>query len=283
MAPRILVVDGNTAATNLNLVKAGAHKTGQGYAHVLRVLHPESTCVIVHPADDGADCLPEGMTLDDFDGYVITGSGLNAYDDQAEVNAQKELVAAAFDSGLPGFGSCWGLQIMCVALGGTVSLNPNGREVPIGRDITINTDGRAHPLLKGKPDRFDTVAIHMDEVSRLPEGSTLLASNDKSLVQALEIKRGPSIFWGVQYHPEFSPGEISAYLQLRKAAIVSEKVFQSDAELDLTSKGLRDLERDPEAPARADLNLDDMVINFDDRTREIRNWLETLVVPGKRG
>lgn len=279
---QILVIDGNTRATNLTLVEAGGQKTGEGYAAVLGALQPGCDCIIVRPADHGADCLPDGMTLDCFDGYVITGSGLNAYDDIPQVNAQKELVANAFESGTPGFGSCWGLQIMCAALGGTVSLNPKGREVPFGRAITLNKLGRAHPLFKGKPDRFDSVAIHMDEVSELPDGATLLASNQMSTVQAVEIKHGQSVFWGVQYHPEFGPGEISAYLQLRKEAIVAEKVFDTEAEVDVLSEGLRELESDPHGPARRALGLDDMIINFDDRTREIRNWLETLVMPGKR-
>lgn len=277
---RILIVDGNTRETNDRTIRAGGTATGEGYRDVLLALTPEAQCTIVHPADEGAECLPDGVTLSDFDGFVITGSALNAYDAIPQVAAQASLVRDAFESGVPGFGSCWGLQIMSIALGGTVRLNPKGREVPFARAITLNEAGRGHPLLKGRPERFDTVAIHMDEINEMPEGTTLLASNAMSRVQAVEIRRDGSIFWGVQYHPEFSLRDIGAILQRVREALITEGIYPSPEAVDAASADLFAIEAAPGGPARGRLAIDDLVIDFDERTREIRNWLETLVLAG---
>lgn len=276
---RILIIDGNTRKTNETTIKAGGTATGEGYRDVLIALAPDATCTIVRPADEGADCLPTDKTFTDFDGFVITGSALNAYDAVPQVEAQASLVRSAFKSGVPGFGSCWGLQIMSVALDGKVRLNPKGREVPFARAITPNNAGKAHPLLKGRPDSFDTVAIHMDEVSEVPVGTTLLASNEMSQVQAVEIRRGDSLFWGVQYHPEFSLRDIGAILQRVREALIAEDIYTSREAVDAASADLFALETGPERAARERLQIDEFVIDFGERTREIRNWLETLVLP----
>ncbi len=276
---RILIIDGNTSETNAITVKAGGTKTGEGYKDVILALAPDADCMIVRPADDGADCLPNGSTFTDFDGFVITGSALNAYDAIPQVEAQASLVRGAFESGVPGFGSCWGLQIMCLALGGEVRLNPKGREVPFGRAITPNDAGARHALFKGRPASFDTVAIHMDEVSRLPEGATLLASNAMSQIHAVEIIRDRSIFWGVQYHPEFSLLDMAAILQRVREPLVIEGIYPSHEAVDAASADLFALNRSPDDLSRDRLQIDDLVIDFDERTREIRNWLETLVQP----
>lgn len=277
---RILIIDGNTRETNETTIKAGGTATGEGYRDVLLAIAPDVKCTNIHPADEGPDCLPDDATFTDFDGYIITGSALNAYDAIPEVEAQASLVRSAFESGIPGFGSCWGLQIMSVALGGTVRLNPKGREVPFARAITPNEVGRAHPLLKGRPDSFDTVAIHMDEVSVMPEGTTLLASNAMSQVQAVEIRRAGSIFWGVQYHPEFSLRDMGAILQRVREALITEGIYTSHAAVDAASADLIALDTAPQGAARDRLEIDDLVTEFDGRTREIRNWLETLVLAG---
>lgn len=282
-AQRILIIDGNTSLVNEATTRAGGIPTGEGYEAVLSSLAPNAECTIVRPADEGANCLPAGAAFYDFDGYVISGSALNAYSDAPEVTAQTTLAREAFESGIPGFGSCWGLQIMSVALGGTVRLNPKGREVPFGRAITPNDAGAIHPLFAGRPDSFDTVAIHMDEVSELPEGSTLLASNGMSRVQAVEIRRGRSTFWGVQYHPEFSLLEMAAILQRNREPLVAEGLYGSGTEVDAFSADLLALHQSPEDPARYRLKLNDIVIGFDQRTLEIRNWLETLVAPKTEG
>lgn len=283
MTLRILVIDGNTKAHNERLLAAGGNSTGESYAEVLHMLRDDLETVIVHPADEGLDCLPKGARLHDFDGFVVTGSALNAYEDRPEVAAQRDLIASVFAAGVPGFGSCWGLQITTEALGGKVVKNPHGYEFPYGRDITLTKAGRDHPMLKGKPDHFDALAVHMDEVEVMPEGAVLLASNAMSQVQALEVKRDGNFFWGVQYHPEFTPGDIAIIMEMRREAMVANGNFASVEALEAERAGLLRLQADPDDPVAERLHLDAMVTRFEDRTREIRNWLDRLAGPPPQG
>ena len=71
----------------------------------------------------------------------------------------------------------------------------------IGRKIRLTEEGRAHPMFDGKPEVYSHFVSHDDEVTRLPPDATLLAGNDYSRVQAVEVRHGRGIFWGVQYHP----------------------------------------------------------------------------------
>jgi GMP synthase (glutamine-hydrolysing) len=56
-------------------------------------------------------------------------------------------------------------------------------------------------MFAGKGAVFDAPCIHYDEVTRLPDNATLLASNAHSVVQAAVVPVGRSEVWAVQYHP----------------------------------------------------------------------------------
>ncbi len=73
---RILVIDGNVAATRAKHVSVGGTDSGDGYAATLKRLKPDLDVDIVRPADEEPK-LPEGVSLEDYDGAVITGSALN--------------------------------------------------------------------------------------------------------------------------------------------------------------------------------------------------------------
>ena len=58
-----------------------------------------------------------------------------------EVTRQIDLVRAALATGTPMFGSCWGLQVITAAAGGSVRKNPKGREIGFGRGIRLTEAG----------------------------------------------------------------------------------------------------------------------------------------------
>src|SRR5689334_6715992 len=202
MPPRLLVMEGNTADARRKQVEAGGTAMSEGYADVLRRLQPDAIVDICYPADPGAN-LPLGG-LEGYDGVAITGSALNVYDGGPEIERQIELTRAVLASKTPLFGSCWGLQLITVAAGGVVAANPKGREIGIGRRIALTAAGRAHPMYAGKSASFDAITVHLDEVATLAPGTTVLASNTVSGVQAAELRLDGAVAWGVQYHPEFS-------------------------------------------------------------------------------
>ena len=81
---RILVIDGNIAATRASHVAMGGTDSGDGYAATLKRLAPGVHTDVVRPADQEPK-LPDGVALADYDGAVITGSALNVYDRTAPV------------------------------------------------------------------------------------------------------------------------------------------------------------------------------------------------------
>jgi len=224
--------------------------------------------------------LPQGVQLGDFDGAWLSGSPLNVYrSEQPTVCEQLDLARAIWNAGVPAFGSCWGLQLMTAALGGTVRLNPNGREIGVARRISATEAGRGHALFEGKQEAFDALCSHEDEVETLPAGAELLASNAVSRVQAMAVRDGTKSFWGVQYHPEFDFGSVAAIIALRVQRHLDERLACTAGEVDTIVSDFHALAREP---LRKDLvwkyGLHDDVLDAGLRTREFGNWLNTEVL-----
>lgn len=274
--PRILVIDGNEAATRARHVSVGGTDSGDGYAATLKRLQKDLQCDIVRPADEEPK-LPEGVALKDYDGAVITGSALNIYSREAAVERQVELAKAVFAAGVPCFGSCWGLQVGVTAAGGSVVRNPRGREFGFARRIMLTAHGRDHAMFQGKPEVFEGCTVHVDTVESLPSGATPLAHNDFGL-QAAEIKHKHGTFWGVQYHPEYSVAEIAAMARRYADVLVRDGLVKDRAELDSLAGDLDELHERPD-----DLRLTwrygvgATVTDPALRLAELRNWLERQV------
>jgi GMP synthase (glutamine-hydrolysing) len=224
--------------------------------------------------------LPQGVQLGDFDGAWLSGSPFNVYRlDQPTVREQLDLARAIWQAEVPAFGSCWGVQLMTAALGGTVRLNPNGREIGVARRISPTEAGRAHALYAGKQDTFDALCSHEDEVETLPAGAELLASNAVSRVQAMAIRDGGKSFWGVQYHPEFDFSAVAAIIASRAQRHLDEGLARTGEEVDTIVADFHGLAKDP---ARKDLawkyGLHDDVLDPNVRTAEFGNWLRAEVL-----
>jgi GMP synthase (glutamine-hydrolysing) len=259
--------------------KSVGRSSGETFMDTMAGLVPGAACDRIKPADANGTSR-SGAELAEYDAVFLTGSPLHLYEDSPEVRREIDFMRAVFASGTPSFGSCAGLQLATVAAGGTVRPNARGREAGFGRRITPTPAGAAHPLLEGRPASFDAPSVHGDEVEALPDGATLLASNSVTEVQAAEIRLGPGIFWGVQYHPELSLGEVAAAL-LRQQDDLLEAGLVDTAE---TLAGHAELiEALGEAPERRDLawrlGLDREVTDRDRRTTELRNFVAHLVNP----
>ena len=274
----IMIFQGSPEAGQRNIAAIGGRTNEALFTEALQSQDASVKTFTLNVAD--GEKLPQGMALTDFDGVVITGSPLSVYDDVAEVHRQIELAGAVFETGIPTFGSCWGLQLMTAALGGTVRLNPRGREIGFARSIALNEQGRAHAMFRGKRTAFAAFCSHQDEVQSLPEGGAVLASNAVSDIQAAEICRGDSCFWGVQYHPEFDFGIIAALIEKRADRHMSEGLARSPGDVAGIVADLRALRDDP---ARKDISwrygLEADVLDADARRAEFGNWLDVKVRP----
>ena len=278
-SPRLLVIEGNTAESRAQQLAAGGTIASQGYADLLRDLLPGAFVDICYPADP-AEKLPAGMALEGYDGVTITGSALHIYEGGPVITRQVELVRAVLAAGTPIFGSCWGLQVLAVAAGGSVRRNPNGRELGIGRGIRLTEPGRRHPMYVGKADVFDAVTIHLDEVETLAPGMTVLATNAVSQVQGAEVRCGDAVAWGVQYHPEYPLREVAAIVRRTGIRLVNEGFFKDERELTRYSDELDTLHREPGNKALAWRHgIDGAVLDKTLRVKEIVNWIDTLLLP----
>ena len=275
--PSVLVIDGNRAAIREQQVAAGGSATGEGYARTLETL-AAVRCDIVRPAD-GEVRFPRPSGLGGYDGVAITGSALNVYDGGPHVERQIELARATFAAGVPFFGSCWGMQVAVAAAGGRVRPNPLGREFGFGRRIALTDAGRRHPMFAGKPAVFEAITVHRDDITELPAGAVPLASNEMGL-QALELRHGAGVFWGVQYHPEYSFAEIAACAVRYGEKLIEDGLFADRAGLESFVVDMRALMRNPhDRRLLWKHGLGRALQEESLRLAELRNWLEQQVLP----
>lgn len=281
MSPaRVLIIDGNRATTRERQVAAGGQPSGEGYAQTLASL-ATVRCDIVRPAD-GEVRFASASGLGDYDGVAITGSALNFYEGGAHIERQTELARATFAAGVPFFGSCWGLQVAVGAAGGRVRPNPRGREFGFARRIELSAAGREHAMFTGKPPVFEAITVHRDDITELPAGARVLASNDMG-VQALELRHGRGTFWGVQYHPEYSFDEIAATALRYGSTLVDDGLFATQTELEVFVAELRTLMRDPhDRRLTWKHGLGAALQEESVKLAELRNWLESQVLPYAR-
>ncbi len=280
--PRFLVVDGYAREGREELAAGGATPAGELYVKMLRRCIPAAEADIVYPADP--DCvLPQGAEIGHYDGIAWTGSSLTIYSDDARVKPQVDFAKAAFAAKVPSFGSCWAAQIAVVAAGGLCAASPRGREMGIARKIALTPEGRGHPLFGGKKSVFDAFISHEDEITHLPAGALLLASNDHSHMQAVSVIHDGGTFWAVQYHPEYDLHELARLTYCRKEKLTRMGFFRDqDAAQDYVDK-LEALHQDPERRDLAWLlGIDEDVTNPDIRQIEVLNWIEQLVLPMMR-
>jgi GMP synthase (glutamine-hydrolysing) len=280
MVLRLLVVEGNTRAGQDTYRTGFGRTASEAYAATLRELAPDAACDFCFPAE-GDISLPDGSALSDYDGVFLTGSALNVYDGGPAVERQIAFVRTIFASRTPLFGSCWGLQVASAAAGGIVEKNPRGREIGVAREIRATAVGRAHPLLAGRDVEFDALCSHIDHVVVPPPSGTVLAGNAMSAVQAIEIRFEGGLFWGVQYHPEFSLAEMAAIINRQAAPLAREGLFETPRAAQTYADEITVVERESRQDIAARLRLGRDIVEPSTRRLELANFLGAVVRPGR--
>jgi GMP synthase (glutamine-hydrolysing) len=150
---------------------------------------------------------PVPSDLRDHDAVIVLGGSMGANDDadHAWLAPTKELIRVAAAGEVPTLGICLGHQVAAVALGGTVEVNPRGRQfgvLPVGWTDAVAGD----PLLGSRPARV----IHWndDVVTALPPGAVALAQAPDGSVQAARL--APTV-WGIQPHPEVDAAVVARW------------------------------------------------------------------------
>jgi putative glutamine amidotransferase len=125
--------------------------------------------------------------------------------------AELALVAAAREQGLPVLGVCRGLQLVNVAMGGTLWQDlPTERPGPIDHDPGGARDACTHDVRFAPGSRVARAlatercavnSLHHQAVRDLAPGLVATAWTDDGLVEAVEGTDGPWLL-AVQWHPE---------------------------------------------------------------------------------
>ena len=278
MSLKLCIINGYPEKNRQALTDAGVAGADELYIRVLAQLVPDAKIDVFMIVDPGAS-FPRGADIASYDAFIWTGSNLTIYEDDPRVTRQIEFARQVFEVGRPSFGSCWGVQMAAVAAGGEVRKNPNGRELGFGRKIRLTAEGQAHPMYAGKPEVFDGFIMHLDEVSRVPSGARLLATNEHTPVQALEVRHKNGIFWATQYHPEYDLYEMARLFVARGESLIKEGFFADRPALEAKVARMETLGRHPDRKdLRWDLAVGDDVLVDRIRQCELRNWLEKLVM-----
>ncbi|MBF8223330.1 glutamine amidotransferase [Halomonas sp. 328] len=158
------------------------------------------------------EALPD---LDEVDGLYLTGSHSMVSEAEPWSEALKPWLVEAQERNLAMLGVCYGHQLMASAFGGTVDYHPAGRESGT-RAVTLTPAGREDALLGALPERFPAQLTHAQSVLEAPRDAVVLARNAHDAHQALRY--GPRQ-WSLQFHPEFTPAVMHAYLARQVAAL----------------------------------------------------------------
>lgn len=274
---KFLVVDGYPRESRDQFNEVGMTLAGELYAGMLKRRLPDADYEIWYSSDPGATS-PTDEQIADYSGILWPGCNLTVYHDDPRVHCHLDLARRAFEVGTPGFGSCWAIQVASHAAGGEVKPSPKGREMGVGQKLRLTEAGAAHPMFEGKPHVYSHFMSHDDEVTRLPEGGTLLSGNDWSAIQAAEIKYKNGTFWGVQYHPEYNLHEMARLILARQNKLMQLGYFRNEEDVKAYVDRLEALFEDPtRKDLRWQLKIDDDVLDPDVREREFVNWLKYLV------
>jgi putative glutamine amidotransferase len=143
----------------------------------------------------GSDITPEFLRQDNVDPKLIDKEDLDPNRDRWEFYA----ISRAATRGLPILAICRGIQVLNVALGGTLKLDISGHRLPEQKDKDIQRlrhDRNANH-------RFENVnSSHHQAIDRLAGGFEVEAwCSDDDIIEQVRLRDYPFAL-GVQYHPE---------------------------------------------------------------------------------
>ena len=154
-----------------------------------------------------------------FDAYLVTGSKADSFGPEPWIQTLKEYLVDRYQRGHKLLGVCFGHQLLALALGGNTERAEQGWGVGLHHYRIDSQPQWMEPPLE----QLQLLISHQDQVTRLPEKATLLASSDFCPNAAYHIEDQVLCFQG---HPEFIHDFSRALLNLRQKNL-GDEIYQS--------------------------------------------------------
>lgn len=160
-------------------------------------------------------------SIHECDAYLITGSKSSVYDEELWIKDLQDYVVSLHDQRKKLVGICFGHQIIAHALGGLTQKSEKGwgvgntisyieEDAFLGYKAWIQDGNKTYSLLMS----------HQDQVVKLPDNATLIASNMHCVHDSFQIDNHILTFQG---HPEFSEEYLKYSMDKRRHLIGEEK------------------------------------------------------------
>ena len=148
--------------------------------------------------------IPE-LSLDDYSAIIVGGSPFDISTPTEEKQPIQHRIEADFRRlfddvvahDFPFLGACSGCGLLGSYLQTPIS-KKYGEPVG-GTTVSITREGRDDALLSGMPDQIAVLCGHKEACDHLPEGATLLLTNEACPVQMFRV--GQNVY-ATQFHPE---------------------------------------------------------------------------------
>jgi putative glutamine amidotransferase len=185
----------------------------------------------IHPAESDV-----AARLARFDGVLLPGGGDLAphrygaadthdsvYDvDELQDTFDLQVARSALESGIPLFAICRGLQVVNVALGGTLDQDmggPDREHRHVVHPVTIRQGSLLARAVGAE--KAEASCYHHQRVDRPGAGLEVIATAVDGTIEALELPDTRSWFTAVQWHPEDTAHEDPAQQGLFDALVTA--------------------------------------------------------------
>ena len=256
----ILIVEGNIREDSDFFIKAAGESAADNLKNLILKIEPSTKTEIVNPGHDEETSYAL-KNINKFNGIVFTGGAMRINDMTDVIKKHIKFASNCFNQNKKILAICWGLQVCSTAAGGKVNPGKNGAHIGIASDVIINNEGKEHFIYKDKKNKFTTPAFNFDEVTELPKDAILLSSDKVNNVMGVSFTAGNSEITGLQYHPDYEYYQMINLIAGRKERLFNNKNF---------------LNEDDYEKHIAYIKSKNELLNFDDRTCEVRNWLKYI-------
>ena len=256
----ILIVEGNVREDSEFFIKAAGASAADNLKNLILKIEPSINAEIINPGhdDETSNALKD---MSKYNGIVFTGGAMRINDMTDIIKKHINFASNCFTQKKKILAICWGLQVCSTAAGGKVNPGKNGAHIGIASDVIINNVGEKHFIYKDKKKIFTSPAFNFDEVSKLPKNATLLSSDKVNNVMGVSFIAGNSEIIGLQYHPDYEYFQMLKLIAGRKERLFVNKNFLNEEEYESHISYIKSKNE---------------LLNFNDRTCEVRNWLNHI-------